>query len=1299
MSIKYRTFSNDLKAKDLCYSDDFFKLKSQKVIPAESFSFDSYQALKNVNDFKTNNYSNLFLLRKRKNSDWLEANVKQGDEIMDLATTISWYANNTNDQNQLGSWLYFSKNYEMFDINVTTEECSVTYGKTQGNYSNYIFYIDFIDQNTCRISHTFGDLHFYLVVEDDKTIQFSKNIDGKKEIFIYNLDGNILKLYKKVQHKKYDSRDIVIGTYERLYLLGIERDTITKQATLSLKQNLSDDSFNSLIYVNDNQLMFDFFLDGSWVSYNTRQSLTSIDRNRSVFELETQALIHHEYNRDEGMNFIPLKNNLTYRGNSIRGNNTNNSSINYPDVDYRIYNTIQSGTNQEKGSQNITLTFTFVDQEYELEQGDDLLFTIPQKSLQESNMLQPLWPYKHINLNDTKFIKNGAFGSNVPFFSDKIKKLQNHKSKVVDSITNEKLLPNNKTYLCSWLYKSNHQAQPIWLDRYYYPDMISKEKALVGKVDQSGLDIFSENFENIIDKNYKNDEVRNKIHQSTYFDKKSDLMIQAGNTYRFQRISNDTIKEILASISDRRVFFSRNQNNKQVYLNEELHFNNEDYRKISYADLKKTNVFTLNTDIYLEREKRIGIQLFGTDYNSGFNIQNRKDLAPFHYIASDKVLYMMNNKGQIIHQFDFHQKYDDYILKIILGDLFDDVIILSGIYLYILSYDLMLKSRIDLTAQENERQSIKNLEDVVIFQYGEKSLINYPYGHVGKKLEKTDSLTNKTKEVKLNTSGSVSFNYPASSSSKKMKGKLIASTKRIVYETIPVSGYVKIPSYLSDLIAKHNSLIYRNNLYVPIKQNIMKIIMCPDAERDFEVFSEKDKENFPACARILENDEFFLNYHKTNNTDFDTETLSVEQGFIEVQNIIKHIHIDKQGNIYGLNFDQYGVAADGDTIYGMYGWDKYIDVGGWWWLFNQSLSKMRSDISSSKYAQFASPNSIDMVKFNEKGEMCLIRNFNNIADNTNEDNNKRIDIYDKTKKRVYTFDMSSYDKVFTLDAYNYINEAHQEETCFSAICQSYGMLYEVRYLSNAKKITTRKIEGITKLANNFVETLNTNAILRYNDYNTLYFNLHIPSNYTYDYLATIKWNLDDIQNGWYNINVVVDLDKGVFELRINDELYERINQSTHSWFRPYQSSNGNVFRTNYYIGTLGKKYGTTLNKMLKNSVFDPYTCQNAIISNMKIFTKNLEYYEYLAMRMEDSKVNKLILTLPCGNRSNIEQIIRYFKYNASPAISNKVKINISGTGLSTSGQFEMLRKEIMAVLEDNIDCMTNIKEISFIQNQ
>jgi hypothetical protein len=40
--------------------------------------------------------------------------------------------------------------------------------------------------------------------------------------------------------------------------------------------------------------------------------------------------------------------------------------------------------------------------------------------------------------------------------------------------------------------------------------------------------------------------------------------------------------------------------------------------------------------------------------------------------------------------------------------------------------------------------------------------------------------------------------------------------------------------------------------------------------------------------------------------------------------------------------------------------------------------------------------------------MCLIRNFNNITDNKNPDNNKRLDVYDKTKSLIYTYDLSGY---------------------------------------------------------------------------------------------------------------------------------------------------------------------------------------------------------------------------------------------------------------------------------------------------
>lgn len=1289
MAVKYCTFSNDLKAKDLSYSDDFFTLKGEKVIPSDSFSFDTYYALKDVNDFKTNNLSNLFLTNKQENHNWLQANVKQEDKLNGLATTLSWYTYNSDNQDEKGSWLYFAKNYQMFDINVSQVECLVTYGKNE-NDSNYIFYLEFLDQNTCRISHTFGDLVFYLCIEDDKKIHFSKNIDGEKQVFIYNIDDNIMKLYKRINHKKYNVIDQVIGSYNRLYLLGIQRDAATGEASLQLKENLQDSSSDTLIYINQNELMFDYYLDGSWVSYNRNKYISSIDRDRSVFGLKTQALLHHEYNKDEGINFIPLKNNLTYKGNSIKGSYMSKSAITYPDVNYRTYNSINSGIRQEKGTDTIILTYTFSDQQYEINQGQDLYFTIPQKSIETSNLLDPLWPYVFINLNDTKFVKNGAFGSNVPFFSDKFSRLQNYKT-VIKNQEGEKIQPNNETYLCSWLYKPTHEAQPMWLDRYYYPDMISRRDALLGD------SAFDYSFENIIDKNYNTDSIRQKIHKQTYFDKKSDVMIHAGNTYRYQRISKDAIDQVVNKLNQNAITTSKNESNKTINLENLIQFNNETYRKLDYKDWNRTNKINFNGDFYLQRDKRMGIQIFGTDFTNGFNIQNRKDLVPFHYYATDKILYLCNNKFEIVHQFNLYEKYNDYILKLFLGDVFDDIIILSGIWLYILSYDLRLKSRINLTAtsdNEDELQlnAIKDLGKLVLNEKleGITKLINYPYNDTHISLNSnyiTDSQTIQFTE------------WNKSDNQVKIESYLISINQIQIDQNTVNEGFINIPSNLCELMCRQNPKIYKNNLYVPLNQNIMKIIFCPDCQNDFNVFPQSIRQDYPAVARILKGQEFYTNYMKTNNSESDMQRLGTQQGFIEVQNIIKHIHFDKDGKLYGLNFDQYGVAADGDTLYGLYAMQNYINSGGWWWLFNQSLSKMKTKTSTSKYAEFASPNSIDMVKLNEKGQMCLIRNFNNIISNNNPDNEKRLEIYDITKERIYTYDLSSYDKVISLDAYNYINEAHEQVSCFCILCEAYGAIFKIQYFSGTNDVSINRLNIPEKPISSFIQTVNTNALLRYRDYNVLYFNLHVPSNYIYNHVATIKWVLDDIQNGWYNINVSVDLEKAEFIVRINDEIHQIVNEESHSWFKPYESADGNLFTTTYYVGILGKKYGSTLNNLLKNSPYDPYACKNLMIENLLIHNKTLSYYEYLAMRLRNTYINKLILTLPCGMRNNIDELVRYFKYNVSPSISNKVKINISGTGLSTQGEFNLLRKEIMAALENNTDCLMTVKEIEFIQNE
>jgi hypothetical protein len=69
-------------------------------------------------------------------------------------------------------------------------------------------------------------------------------------------------------------------------------------------------------------------------------------------------------------------------------------------------------------------------------------------------------------------------------------------------------------------------------------------------------------------------------------------------------------------------------------------------------------------------------------------------------------------------------------------------------------------------------------------------------------------------------------------------------------------------------------------------------------------------------------------------------------------------------------------------------------------------------------------------------------------------------------------------------------------------------------------------------------------------------------------------------------------------VRVNDIILDTINETTHTWFLPHVSSNGTVFNSTYFIGCLGKKYGTTLNGILKNGITDPYVCKNSKIRHM-----------------------------------------------------------------------------------------------------
>ena len=77
----------------------------------------------------------------------------------------------------------------------------------------------------------------------------------------------------------------------------------------------------------------------------------------------------------------------------------------------------------------------------------------------------------------------------------------------------------------------------IWVDRYYYPDLVSKEEALDGKP------VFNITYDNVIESLIENNStLKESVTEKLFFDKKSDLTFEPEKEYIYERINR--IEEI-----------------------------------------------------------------------------------------------------------------------------------------------------------------------------------------------------------------------------------------------------------------------------------------------------------------------------------------------------------------------------------------------------------------------------------------------------------------------------------------------------------------------------------------------------------------------------------------------------------------------------------------------------------------------------------------------------------------------------------------------------------------------------------
>ena len=474
------------------------------------FNLNFISALSGIEDFKNLNFTNFYLT-----NEFLLDNVTTTKETKvkpsSFFTTLNFTTSSENYLTfKIPTLSTFKDNDDIFNADFYGKT-SFTELKDQAND----FEITFVDDFICRVSTVVDNTRYFLVVSDD-----AKDTDDRRKILFVaenklsstgsNLQYNLLK-YKRetfinLYSQKLDGKYVILGTGGLLYARLIDSDE-TKPNQFFIA--------NSSIKLNQEiNLSIPSPYNTSFITYNNQGQ---VDNDKSDFHLPSNYLLYSSSNNNElDFNLINLKNIVNTQEQFTSSNNLlSTSETTIFSQNLRKYTSILSDIDSEK---NETLSLNFVYNNFDITiKPGTTYFTTP-SSMQ---------PFNRLNINDTKFTKIGSFSFMRPDLSDRVYKLDDNSVKDEDV-----------TYLCTWL-SGGVGKESIWVDRYYYPDYITKEDAIAASP------IFNVTYQNAVENILRtNTTLRNSVKKKLYFDKKSDLTFEPEKRYKYVRVQkNDFLRE------------------------------------------------------------------------------------------------------------------------------------------------------------------------------------------------------------------------------------------------------------------------------------------------------------------------------------------------------------------------------------------------------------------------------------------------------------------------------------------------------------------------------------------------------------------------------------------------------------------------------------------------------------------------------------------------------------------------------------------------------------------------------------
>ena len=624
------------------YIDDSLEVSSYSSTAEQGMSLTRADGLVDLESQTINSYNSLYLTSRYKTDEIFTFN--QIDSVLETITSAIRYKS--------GDGFKYLK-FEVDGFAFTDVEDTET-GRTR-------FQLAFENQSLI-VKHVFNNVEYRLCIEDNNTIWFATTAASTN----YNLgylvnDGGYIMMYRTST-----------SPYHVVYYDYIV-DSLQLQ---SLSAGSSVIGSDKLAIIDNKYTNLDYDINSSWVSYDkSNLNLSHIDNTRSVFDISGQYLLTTTYDKIQDgvlINFVNLKNN-TSEGNIIkRGSIINTGPNNLPDTDFRFYTSLNTGNDQEKGNEDITLTYVFYDKDLYVQPGTDTFF----------NTSSSLHPYSRLNINDTKFVVNGAHGSFAPSVSDRVKKLR----------TNS-IGYNNGRYLCTWL-SGNGSDDARWVDRYYYPDLIEKENAYTAT-------IFDPSFDDPVDDIAYSTAYRSSIDNDPVFDKASDLTLEPNAKYTYQRVSTQDFEDHLISLRDNTVFINRDI----------TRLDGNTSATTSVSDINDTGQFTIAFDAYLIPNKTYGYSILGNLTNFGFSVLNDTFITPVLFTMQGKTIYYYNTQQSLIATQMFDKDVKDIIR---FGGLDNYLVICEDGYVYNLKYNNAV-TRMKIVPQLSSYIAFTNYENTVAF--------------------------------------------------------------------------------------------------------------------------------------------------------------------------------------------------------------------------------------------------------------------------------------------------------------------------------------------------------------------------------------------------------------------------------------------------------------------------------------------------------------------------------------------------------------------------------------------------------